>query len=128
MQKNLGKIILYGTLTIFIASLPYITHASGLLVPCGGPGEPQCEFLHLIVLANNIIAFLIKYLALPIAIVMFTYAGWLLMTSADSPGQRATAKKIILNVIFGLVIAVAAWVIIKTILTTLGYTGESLLY
>lgn len=58
-------------------------------------------------LINNIINFIFT-LALAIAPVMIIIAGLLFVTSAGSPGQIETAKKIILYTLIGFVIILMA--------------------
>lgn len=94
------------------------------LVPCEGL---DCDFNSLLKLANNIINFLLKTIALPLFALLFFYIGWLFMTSSANPNQRSKAKSILKNSIIGFVIAMAAFVIIKTILVSLGYEGTTFL-
>ena len=62
---------------------------------------------------------------MPIAAIMFTYAGFLLITAGgETASARTKAKNILLHTIGGLVVAVAAWLIIHTILSILGYSGS----
>jgi len=90
------------------------------LVPCDGL---DCDFAQLMKLVNNIINFLLKTIALPIFALIFAYVGWLYMSSAESPDQRNKAKSILKNSVIGFIIAMAAFVVIKTILVSLGYEG-----
>lgn len=92
------------------------------LVPCSGL---DCDFEQLMELVNNIIDFLLKTLALPLFALLFAYVGWLYMSSADDPGQRIKAKGILKSAVIGFIIAMAAFLIIKTILASLGYSGIS---
>ena len=80
-----------------------------------------CNFDHLMALINNLIDFLLKYLATPLAALAICFAGGLLIFSGGSPESRTKAKKIIKSVIIGYIIALAAWLIVKTILSTLGF-------
>ncbi len=92
------------------------------LVPCKGL---DCDFNSLMKLANNIIDFLLKTVALPLFALIFAYVGWLYMSSAANPSQRSRAKGILLNSVVGFIIAMAAFLIIKLVLVTLGYQGIS---
>ncbi|MEK7586154.1 MAG: pilin [Patescibacteria group bacterium] len=86
-----------------------------------------CDFDALMGLINRIINFLLFVIATPLAAIIFCYAGFLLLTSGGSSESKTKAKKIIKNLLIGYVIALAAWLIVHTILTTLGYKGESFL-
>ncbi len=74
-------------------------------------------------LINNVIYFILFVLAVPIAAIMFFYAGFELVTSGGSTEKRGIAKKVFINAVFGLVIAAGAWLIIREILLILGYKG-----
>ena len=108
-------------LLIALFALPLLALAQGGLVPCTGP---TCNFCHLFVLARNIMKFLILTLAMPIAALLFAWAGILYITAAGNTGQIGRAKKIFADVLLGLVIAVAAALIVDLILRT--FTGNDL--
>ncbi len=86
-----------------------------------------CNFDYLMLLINNIITFLLFYLATPLVVVILCYAGFLLLTSGGSAEKMTKVKHMIKSVIFGYIIALAAWLIIKTIFSTLGFKGETFL-
>lgn len=91
-------------------------------VETGGVVTNPCGFNDVIILINNIIFFIIFYLAIPICAIMFAYAGFLLVTAGgEAAGARTKAKTIFLHAALGLVIAVAAWLIVKTILSIVEY-------
>ena len=104
------------------------TSSSGItgdLVPCGTTTNPgDCNFNALIKLVNNVVNFILFRLAVPIAAIMFAYAGFELLTAGGETSKLTKAKTIFTNVAIGLVIAAAAWLIVHTILTILGYSGS----
>jgi hypothetical protein len=97
------------------------------LVPCGhainGVISNPCSFKDAMTLINGVIRFILFKMAVPIAAIMFFYAGFELVTSGGSTEKRGLAKKVFLNTVIGLVVAVGAWLIIRTILSILGYDG-----
>ncbi len=93
-------------------------HAQGL-IPCGGSGQPACNFTYLIQLIQNVIDFLLVDVAIPLAIILFAYAGWLYMSAGGDSGKVSKAHGIFMNVVFGLVLALAAWLIVNTIASAL---------
>ena len=102
-------------------------NGNGIMEPQGG--EEQCDFGMLIVAINNVISFLLFTLALPLSAIMFAYAGWLYLTSGGGEA-KGKAKKILVNVFVGLVIALAAFLIVNTIMKTLvrsDYKGVNIL-
>ena len=115
------------TTTTTTDSLVDASSKGGGLVPdCPAEG---CGFDHLMKLINNVIKFLLFTIATPLAALIFVYAGFMLLTSGGSSEKMTTAKKILTNLIIGYVIALAAWLVINTILTSefLGYKGPTFL-
>lgn len=83
-----------------------------------------CDWNALMTLVNNIITFILYYMAIPIAAIMFAYAGFLLVTAGgEAAGARTKAKTIFTNAVIGLILAVACWLIVKLILSILGWDG-----
>lgn len=122
-------------------SVPIISSAQDTdLIPCGTQTETinengkeivritnPCEengFSYLLQMINNVINFLLFKMAVPIAAIMFAYAGFVLITSGGDTSKRKTAKSVFTNVAIGLVLAIASWLIINTILSILGFDGS----
>lgn len=115
MEKS-TKFLIY-VLLFLIFIVPVLSSADGL-VPCN---DSSCGFTDLMTLVNNVIN-AILLLAAPIAAIMFAYAGFLLVTAGgESAGAKTKAKSIFTNAVFGFIIALAAWLVVKLILTTLGF-------
>ncbi len=91
------------------------------LVPCDGSVANPCGFKQIGDLINTVIGFIFKNIVLPLAAIMFAYAGFLLVTSGGETSKREEAKKIFTNVTIGLVIAAAAFLIVQTVLVIVGY-------
>ncbi|PJC49310.1 hypothetical protein CO033_02135, partial [Candidatus Nomurabacteria bacterium CG_4_9_14_0_2_um_filter_32_10] len=91
------------------------------LVPCDGSAEHPCDFYQLLDLINKVINFIIVGLVIPIAAIMFAYAGFELLTSGGETSKREKAKSIFLNVAIGLIVVVAAFLIVQTVLSIAGY-------
>lgn len=136
-------VVLLGVL-MFIA--PAFVFAQSDLIPCGfdlnndkiikdaapptsqtDPHE-QCYFNDVIQIAQNVIDFLIFKIAMPIAALMFAYAGFLYVTNRGNESQVKQAHDIFLNVFWGLVIALAAWLTINFILEFLLGANSSFNY
>lgn len=119
MIKKTKKFILIWLIVPAI-SLAY-TLGDPLVPPCSGR---DCNFGALMTLVDNVITFILKYMAVPIAAIMFVYAGFLMVTAGGSEA-KTKAKGIFFNTVLGLIFAVAAWLIVKTILSIMGYTDAS---
>lgn len=91
-------------------------------IPCDGY-TVECDFNQVIVLINNIVEFLFK-IVLPIMVVAAVlYSGWLFLTKGSEPATRTKAKNMMLNILIGTVVALTAYLIVKTILKMLGYVA-----
>ncbi|OGI90209.1 hypothetical protein A2911_02290 [Candidatus Nomurabacteria bacterium RIFCSPLOWO2_01_FULL_40_15] len=107
--------------------VPATSFAAGLVPPCGvDPVTQKCiwGFNEFMILINTVIQFILFKMVVPIAAIMFAYAGFLLVTSGGETSKRTKAKTIFTNVAIGLIVAIAAWLIINTILSILGYKGD----
>ncbi|HLP86659.1 MAG TPA: hypothetical protein VK153_02175 [Candidatus Paceibacterota bacterium] len=116
-----------------IFSVPLISFGAKLVPECntivnnsGGFDDP-CDFNMVMTIINNIISFILITLATPIFALIIIYAGWLYLSSGGSSENVSKAKHIFKNALIGYVIALAAWLIVKSILAALGFTGDSFL-
>jgi len=97
---------------------------SGGIVPCGGPGQDPCNLCHLYKLAKNGIDFMLFGFALPVAVIALLIGGIFLLASRGNPQMMQTGKSAISNTVIGVIIAFSAWLIIGTVLNTLGYENK----
>jgi Type IV secretion system pilin len=120
--NNSAFVIVFMLLIMPSLSFAY-TLGDPLVPPC-----TNCGWNDLLLLVNNVITFILEYMVIPIAAIMFVYAGFELVTSGGSTEKRGIAKKVFTNTVIGLILAVAATLIVKMILSISGYTGPSLLF
>ena len=112
----------------FISSSYFVTpvFAAEGLVPCNGVNggssgsndsnaNGECTFASLIALFNNVIKFLLFYLAAPLATIAFVWAGFLYITAAGDTGKISKAHSIFKSVLIGLVLAFGAYLIVTAI-------------
>lgn len=101
-------------LTLLIVAVPALAQALPELIPC----TDDCTFQHLLQLVKNIINFIVA-IAVPLASVVIMYAGIKLVLSRTNETERSEAKKVLWTAVWGLVIVLAAWLIVNTILVAL---------
>ncbi len=124
------KFLLILTITVF-ATVAFPASADTLgLIPCGntevgGVVSDPCTYADIVILAQSIIHFLIFDLAAPIAVIMFAYAGFLYITNGGNESKIKQAHDIFLYVFWGLVITLAAWLVVNFVLSFLLGTGSS---
>lgn len=92
------------------------------LVPCGYGDEYDCGTDDAITLANNVIDFLIKMLAV-VAVIALVYAGFKLVTSAGNESAWREAKSLFTSIVIGIIIILSAFLVVDTILKALTDKG-----
>ena len=117
-MKQTTHTLFFYFLVLTILMAPFSFAYAGL-IPCGDTGNADCTFADLFKLIANIIDFLLFKLAVPLAAIAFAWAGILLLTDGGNEGKRKQAKEIIKAAGIGLAFALAAWLIVNTIFTTL---------
>lgn len=95
-----------------------VTGASAKIIPCVN----KCDLGSVLQLLNNVIEFLIKVLLFPVAIAMFMYAGYQYIISQGQPVKKVNVKRMVGKLILGILLILCSWVIVKTLLVSLGYT------
>ncbi len=106
---------------VLLSFSPWLALAAGL-VPCGGVGEPPCQFCHVAALISNVTTWLVQVLGVFAAIVIVV-AGLKLASSVGSVSAKQTARKMISNVLFGYVLVLAGWLLVDTLLRA--FTSDS---
>ena len=99
------------------SNISLASDAGGLVPKCPDSG---CGWKELMVLVNNVIKFLLFTVATPLVALIIAYAGWLYLSSGGSEENITKAKKILLNVVVGYIIGLAAWLIVRTIVLSIG--------
>lgn len=89
------------------------------LIPSACAGGP-CQLCDLYQLAHNIIELLLQ-IAVPLAIAMLFYGGFLYISAGADGGNVAKGKKTIMSAAIGLIIAFGAYAIITSALLIIGF-------
>lgn len=121
-------------LSFAISVLPTVVYGAGL-IPCGDtPFDPNsdplttathpCGFGDLLLMANNIIHFLMVDVAVPLAALGFMYAGARMVLLPHKEAEVTKTKEIALDIVKGFAIILGAYVLIKTILFSFLNTSE----
>ena len=104
-------------IAMLLPALAAAVSLPGPIVTCKGL---DCKCQDLIKVGENILNTAI-YMAVFVSAIMFAVAGWK-MISGKTMGEGdkiADAKKVLWNVIIGLVIILAAWLLVDTLMRTL---------
>jgi soluble lytic murein transglycosylase-like protein len=105
-------------LSVFLLTLfPSFVTAAGL-VPCGGPGEPVCQFCHVVQLVTTVSGWLVAVLG-TLAAIVIVVMGLRLVTSGGDVAAKTQARRVISNVLVGYVILLSGWLIINQVLRML---------
>lgn len=94
----------------------------GQIVPetCNGVGGCQ-SICDIAVVAQNVLNTGI-YIAVFLSAVLFAWAGFLYLTNVANTSQHAKAVEVFKNVAIGLVIILAGWLVVDTLMKT--FTGQ----
>jgi hypothetical protein len=72
---------------------------------------------------GGIYNFIVLDIAAPLAIIAVAVGGILMLLSAGNPGLLGKGKTILYSALVGLVLSLGSYLIIKTLLNAIGYTG-----
>ncbi len=114
------KILLFIFLVLLIQVMPVVV-SGDIGIPCAKGTADMCGFNDIFVLINNIIKFFLQVILLPFIIIIVAYAGGLFLTSGGNQETRKKAKSIFLNLLKGVFLILAAWLIVYTVFRALGY-------
>ncbi|MEK7540797.1 MAG: hypothetical protein AAB529_00945 [Patescibacteria group bacterium] len=122
MKKISLSTILLLLFLIFVF-IPVLASAQGL-VPCGkaADGSDACTINDFFIMLARIFNFIVKFIAAPLAVLMLTIGGVIILISAGNPNLAGLGKKILWVSVIGLVLVFGSWLIISFILGALGYT------
>lgn len=124
----LGFFIIFSPIFLFkIASADSLVPVCNTQVKTDGTFADPCDFDMVMTLINNVITFLLFTLATPLFALILIYVGWLYLSDQGNSENITKAKKILKNALIGYIIALAAWLIVKTILLSLGFNGPMFL-
>ncbi len=98
-------------LAFVLYAIPQVILAAGL-VPCGGPGEPECQSCHVVQLISQVLGWLVVVLGILVAI-MIVVSGLRMVLSVGNTAAKESAKKTISNILIGYVILLAGWMLVE---------------
>lgn len=113
--------LLCGALAASAANTPLVPAECRLGAVTQNPSG--CTLCHLGVLIINIAKFGMYDIAFPLAVLVLTIGGILLLTSGPSEERRKLGKTILTNAFIGLVIVTVAWLAVDTTIRVL--TGKA---
>ncbi len=130
---------------LFLFSAPFVASAHpvnilqggfwGPIVSCGPPtgvpGAPSgpspcvnlCDLMHTFL---HLVYFFMSLTLYALAPVLFAWGGILIMIAGADPNKLSGGKKLLLGTLVGVLITLAAFLIIKTFVTALGVEGRFL--
>ena len=105
----------------FILAIPLVTSAAlpDEIVPCNGV---DCDVCDIATLAQRTLNAGI-YIAVFLSAILFAWAGWKYVSAGGDSGKVRSAREIFTNVLIGLIIILAGWLVVDTIMKT--FVSES---
>jgi len=123
MKSLLSSKPLWVIILLAVLFFPSLASAQDPLVPCGGPGQPECELCHLFEIFGRLVNFL-RIAASALGIVVLLAASIILITSAGDPQKVDRAKKILFGTIIGLALIYLGWGIVRMLYEALGTVDD----
>ena len=117
------KAVLAALTVGIIPSGAYAAEPGRLVPTCGTCSNAACGYNDLIQLGKNFLTWAIYFVALA-SVASIAYAGWLYVSSAGDEGKIKKAHAVFGKVIWGIIITLAAFLIVKSILGWLGVDAE----
>ena len=97
---------------------------SGMTYICNHGGDNgNCDFADVIAAILNLVNVGVK-IALSLSVIVLAWAGYNYMVSGSNPSKRSDANKMLWKVVVGIVLILAAWLIVNLITSAL--LGKSL--
>ena len=113
---------IFGALVAVVSFMPLAAQAAfPFLGPIIPPEHASCPagWGMVIVVVNRIISFLLTFIIVFVAPLMIAWAGFLMVLSPTKAGDRSKAQTILWHMVIGVVIALAAYLIIALIMSVL---------
>lgn len=109
-------------IVLVLVSLVWVepTFAAGLVPDCEGA---SCNSCHLVQLGNNVLKWLIGVLFVVFAI-LIAVGGFEMVTSGGNPAAKTSAKSKITNALIGILILLAGWLLVDTLIRGLLSDGS----
>jgi hypothetical protein len=132
MRATIRKIS-FVLLALAVFAVPSMMFAAtitkGITTVCtngpGGTSNGECTFGDLWAAVQNVVNWATGF-ALSFSVVVIAWAGYNYLISGDNPSKRRDANRMLTKVVTGIVLMLAAWLIVKLITTALGVdTGIS---
>src|SRR3989344_5935730 len=117
MSHRKTETVLVSFLVVFLTAIPLFAFAAlpYKIVPCDGL---NCTICDIATLAQNVLNTGI-YIAIFLSAVLFAWAGWKYVTAGGNPGKATQAREVFTNVLIGLAIILAGWLVVDTLMKTL---------
>lgn len=113
MKIYLKTTLLFVFGCFILVALP--ASAAGL-VPCAGPDCNMCKFLQLI---SDVTRFIVIDIMAPLAGLMFLVSGIMMVSAGGNESRFKKGKEILKETAIGVLIILASWVIVNTLITAL---------
>lgn len=120
-MKSLIALVVFAVMflpALLFVSVPQPVLAGEPIVPAecrGDQAAENCNICHLVVMIEGLVDLFIEIMLI-VATIMVVVAGFRLVTSGGNVAAKESAKSLLINVIIGILIVLAAWLIVDTII------------
>ena len=125
MLKRYRYLLLVSTVTLFfvsnfgVFSLPVFAQESTTGFLCKADSPTDCKFDNLNKLIHDVLDYIFLYVIVPLATIAILYAGIMTLYESAQGKETTIYKKMIWNVILGMVFALGSYAIVKSLLLML---------
>lgn len=116
--KILGFLIIFAACYVLLVSSVSAWTYGEPIVHCGRIGTPDCTRCDLLILARNVIDFIMFGATPVVATFFFVWAGIMLMLGGANPGMLSQGKAMFKNALIGVAIVMLSWLITNTVIQT----------
>lgn len=115
-MKNIFKFtsLLFAAGYSLFAALPVY---AALVPDCRGASCTPCNFLQLI---SNLVVFMVRDVTAPLAGLLFLIGGIMMVSAGGDEMRYKKGKDIFKNTAIGVLIVLASWIIVNTLITAFG--------
>lgn len=129
-----SRALLLSLIPVVALALPLAAHATGIpffategIVPVGAQ-KCAANWTALFQTVQNLVAFIVTIAIVFIAPILIAYAGFLFVVNPANPSAKDKAKKVLSSTVLGIVVALAAWLIVDAVLVALTGSGKGVSY
>ena len=123
IRKSKQHVVILGLFIVAFLAFAYSVSAAGL-VPCGNTPDDLCTTCDFFQLFDNVKNFLLFKIVPPVGVLFVVIAGFFILTAGAKSDHYARGKKILTDLVWGLLIIFGAWMLTNTVIKLLASESD----